>query len=68
MLIEGYQTYHNPDRYPAKNGRQLSGLGVGVLTVVTELAGFPKLALAEENVQRRPKFALRGLERLKCTF
>lgn len=32
------------------------------------LAGFPKLALAEENVQRRPNFALRGLERLKCTF
>jgi cytochrome P450 len=32
------------------------------------LAGFPKLAPAEDNVQRRPNFALRGLERLKCTF
>ena len=32
------------------------------------LAQFPKLALAGENVQRRPNFALRGLQSLKCTF
>ena len=32
------------------------------------LTQFPNLALAGEKVQRRPNFALRGLQSLECTF